>query len=264
MLKIRPLAALDDNYIWLLTQSGSSRCWVVDPGDAQVVQRALTQYELHLEGILLTHHHSDHIDGVQALRSADTLVIGAAKDQHRLPELSLSLSAGDSFILLGRTFQVLEFPGHTLGHVGYFAPAEEAEQSPLLFCGDTLFSAGCGRLFEGSAAQMWQSLQQIMALPEETLIYATHEYTLSNLAFAQHVEPHNQALSQYTEGCRQARAANQPTLPSSLGIELAVNPFLRVQKAQVQASLREHAGLSEQASIDEYFAALRTWKDNFR
>ena len=255
-----PLPAFADNYIWML-QDGSNAI-VVDPGDAQPVFNALTRDKLQLAAILVTHHHPDHTGGVAALHAATGApVFGPARE--RIPEPFMPLSHGDTAEVLGLRFQVIDVPGHTAGHIAYFLPAHQG-QAPLLFCGDTLFSGGCGRLFEGTPAQMLASLDALAALPGNSRVCCAHEYTLANLRFAQAVEPGNTDLTQYTARCESLRAQGQPTLPSQLATERRINPFLRSREATVLRAVREHAELSANAGEADVFAALRQWKNDFR
>ncbi len=237
----------------------SSRAVVVDPGDASVVLQALQTHSLNLNAILLTHHHADHTGGVDELRKATGCqVYGPAGEE--MPEPLLRLSQGDSVQELGLDFKVMDVPGHTAGHIAYYCP--DFQDTPLLFCGDTLFSGGCGRLFEGTPAQMLASLDSFAALPGDTRVCCTHEYTLSNLRFARTVEPDNASLAAYEQQCIALRANGQPTLPSSISLELQINPFLRSRQPSLQrAALSYHP----QALGDvQHFAALREWKNNFR
>jgi hydroxyacylglutathione hydrolase len=255
-----PLPAFADNYIWML-QDGSNAI-VVDPGDAQPVFDALTRDKLQLAAILVTHHHPDHTGGVAALHAATGApVFGPARE--RIPEPFKPLLHGDSAEVLGLRFQVIDVPGHTAGHIAYFLPASQG-RPPLLFCGDTLFSGGCGRLFEGTPAQMLASLDALAALPGDSRVCCAHEYTLANLRFAQAVEPGNADLTQYTAHCESLRAQGQPTLPSQLATERRINPFLRSREATVLRAVREHAELSANAAEADVFAALRPWKNDFR
>jgi hydroxyacylglutathione hydrolase len=255
-----PLPAFADNYIWML-QDGSNAI-VVDPGDAQPVFNALTRDKLQLAAILVTHHHPDHTGGVAALHSGTGApVFGPARE--RIPEPFTPLLHGSVAEVLGLRFQVIDVPGHTAGHIAYFLPAQQGK-APLLFCGDTLFSGGCGRLFEGTPAQMLSSLDALAALPGDTRVCCAHEYTLANLRFAQAVEPGNADLTQYTAHCESLRAQGRPTLPSQLAIERRINPFLRSREATVLRAVREHAGLSATAGEADVFAALRQWKNDFR
>ena len=234
------------------------RALVVDPGDAQPVFHALQQHGLQLEAILVTHHHADHVGGVDALRDATgATVFGPARE--RIPAPLHKLRQGDSITALGITFDIFDVPGHTAGHIAYFAP--DWDGAPLLFCGDTLFSGGCGRLFEGTPAQMLASLTALAALPGNTRVCCTHEYTLGNLKFARVVEPDNAALAQYQAECVAKRAADVPTLPSSMALELEINPFLRTRCATVRrAALAFDASTLDEASV---LGALRTWKNQF-
>lgn len=232
---------------------------VVDPGDAQAVLDALRQMGVQLKTILVTHHHADHTGGVNALRQATGAeVFGPARET--IPEPLTRLKQGEHLQCLGLSFKVMEVPGHTLGHIAYFC--DEIDGAPLLFCGDTLFSAGCGRLFEGSPAQMLASLDAVAALPEHTRVCCTHEYTLSNLKFACAVDPENQTLKQYAAQARALRDSQLPTLPSKLMLERQVNPFLRTREpAIIRAVQGFDASANGEVSI---FAALRQWKNQFQ
>lgn len=257
MLTLFPIPAFSDNYIWLLHDGRDA--WVVDPGDPVPVENHLRQLGLTLRGILLTHHHADHTGGVDELRTiTGARVFGPAFEP--LPEPVERLGEGDTVELLGLTFHILEMPGHTAGHIAYFAP--DAEGSPLLFCGDTLFSGGCGRLFEGTPAQMLASLDKLAALPSNTRVCCTHEYTLSNLRFALAVEPGNTDLADYNKRCEELRAVGKPTLPSTIGQELRINPFLRSREPTVLMSIK--AQMPQASDEVTAFAALREWKNNFR
>ena len=232
---------------------------VVDPGDAQPVLEALEQLGVQLEAILVTHHHPDHTGGVAALRNATgAKVFGPAHEP--MPEPLTRLVGGDQVQALGLTFRVIEVPGHTAGHIAYFCA--NVDEAPLVFCGDTLFSGGCGRLFEGSPAQMLASLDTLAALPDATRVCCTHEYTLSNLKFAGVVDPTNQALVRYTVSAWALRANQQPTLPSTILLERQINPFLRTREASVmQAAQGFDPSARDEVSI---FAALRQWKNQFQ
>ncbi len=256
-MNLLALPAFDDNYIWMLHDG--ARALVVDPGDAAPVHEALDARGLELEGILVTHHHGDHVGGVNALRPRlKGPVWGPATEA--IPQPFEPLREGDLVEVLGHRFEVLDVPGHTAGHIAY--AQRDAATEPLLFCGDTLFSAGCGRLFEGTPAQMHASLAKLAALPADTRVCCTHEYTLSNLRFAAAVEPGNARRAAYDEGCKALRAEGRPTLPSSIGLELQINPFLRCGEAEVVASARaQGAAASDAVSV---LAALREWKNRFR
>ncbi|MDP2263551.1 MAG: hydroxyacylglutathione hydrolase [Hydrogenophaga sp.] len=257
-MQIHPLPAFADNYIW--TVHDGQRALVVDPGDASVVQAWLAQHRLSLDTILITHHHADHTGGVAALREATgARVIGPTIEP--MPEPLERVDDGDTVEVLGLSFQVITVPGHTAGHIAFFLPMLEG--APLLFCGDTLFSGGCGRLFEGTPAQMHASLARLSALPEATRVCCTHEYTLANLRFALAVEPMNDDLQRHLVQCESFRQRNLPTLPSSIGLEKKINPFLRTREDAVCRAARAHDPL---ASSDEVsiFATLREWKNVFR
>lgn len=234
------------------------RALVVDPGDSDVVMEALRRLGIKLEAILVTHHHGDHTAGVNALRQATgARVFGPLNE--RMPEPLTRLGDGDVVDVLGWRFDVLEVPGHTAGHIAYVAQPEG--EAPLLFCGDTLFSAGCGRLFEGTPAQMLASLTRLAALPETTRVCCAHEYTASGLVFARAVEPDNPALISYQTQVKTLREQRLPTLPSSIGLEKAINPFLRTHLAPVIDAVRRFdASALDAVSV---FAALRTWKNQF-
>jgi hydroxyacylglutathione hydrolase len=255
-MNLIPLPAFSDNYIWLLHDG--HKAIVVDPGDAQPVLAALQQYGLQLDAILVTHHHADHVGGVDTLREATgARVWGPARE--RIPEPLHRLQHGDRVVELGLEFKVMDVPGHTSGHIAYFC--QSMDGTPLLFCGDTLFSGGCGRLFEGTPAQMLASLDSLAALPGNTRVCCTHEYTLSNLKFARAVEPGNLELTQYSAWCEQQRASGQPTLPSSISQELQINPFLRTRQSTVVAqAVARHANGQDEVAV---FAAIREWKNNF-
>lgn len=259
MLQITPLPAFDDNYIWLLSDAALGRCAVVDPGDAAPVLEWLAAHpQMRLEAILITHHHGDHTGGIAALKAAtQATVYGPALEN--IPGRDIALEDGQSLEVLGHAWQIMHVPGHTAGHIALYA---DSVAEGVLFCGDTLFSAGCGRLFEGTAAQMHASLQRLAALPATTAVYCTHEYTLSNLRFALAVEPQNQALRDYQQTAAAQRAAGQPTLPSSLARERAINPFLRGNQPAIRQQLAAERGQLP-GSDAEAFALLRAWKDSF-
>ena len=256
MLAIEPIAAFTDNYIWCLHDGRSA--WVVDPGDAAPVIAFIEAHRLNLLGIVITHHHSDHIGGIAALCKRFTLETIYGPNNPAIAGITHTLREGDVITLLGEPFTVLEVPGHTLDHIAY---ASTQMQPPALFCGDTLFAAGCGRLFEGSPAQMFESLNKLKKLAPVTRVYCTHEYTQANLRFAQAVEPDNLALKQRAQSADNVRANDQPTLPSTLAAELETNPFLRTEQPAVQAAAQRHG--SQNASEVEVFAAIRRWKDRF-
>ena len=256
-MHLTPIPAFSDNYIWALHDG--VQALVVDPGEAEGVARWLKREGLRLDTILITHHHPDHTGGVAALREATgARVIGPARE--RMPEPLERVAAGEEVQALGLHFEVLEVPGHTAGHIAFYAA--DFDGAPLLFCGDTLFSGGCGRLFEGTPAQMLDSLTRLAALPDPTRVCCTHEYTLSNLRFATAVEPHNAELASYLLRCQSLRAQNFPTLPSSIGLEKRINPFLRTAQPEVvqTAQARSPGQPTDAVSV---FATLREWKNVF-
>lgn len=257
MLQLQALPAFDDNYIWLLHDGREA--WVVDPGDAAPVRRAVQTLGLSLCGILLTHHHADHTGGVSELVGwSGAAVFGPVGEA--MPEPLQRVSGGDTVTVLGQDFRVISVPGHTRGHIAYAGALDTPD--PLLFSGDTLFSGGCGRLFEGTPAQMLHSLDELDRLPGNTRVCCAHEYTLSNLRFAQAVEPGNNALREHIAHCEALRARGEPTLPSRLDLERQINPFLRSREPGVRAGLKAH-GHTAVNDVDA-FAALREWKNTFR
>jgi hydroxyacylglutathione hydrolase len=240
-LTVTGIPCLSDNYVWLLQDAATGAVAVCDPGEADPAIAAVERLGGRLDLILLTHHHGDHIGGVSALQARfGGKIIGAAADAHRLPKLDQAVRAGDTVSLGSAAGTVLETPGHTVGHIAFYFP-----DGPAVLCGDTLFALGCGRLLEGSAAQMHASLQALAALPPDTRVCCGHEYTESNARFALTVEPGNQALIARATHVRNLRAAGQPTVPTTIAMERAENPFMR-------------------AADVARLAAIRTAKDSFR
>jgi hydroxyacylglutathione hydrolase len=258
MLDVQPLPAFRDNYIWMIRGARDPRAAaVVDPGDAAPVRSALAAAGLSLHAILATHHHADHVGGVAELVDATgARVFGPAAE--RMPVAVERMRGGARARLesLDLEFEVLDVPGHTAGHVAYFGHG-------AVFCGDTLFSAGCGRLFEGTAAQMLASLDALAGLPAETRVFCGHEYTEANLRFALAVEPRNSAIMDYVKRAAALRAAGSPTLPSTVGLEKRVNPFLRTRHEDVKSAAERRAGSPLPTPV-AVFAEIRGWKDVFR
>jgi hydroxyacylglutathione hydrolase len=254
MLTVEPIPAFKDNYLWLLHDGRNAA--IVDPGDAQPVLQALADRGLTLTDILVTHHHADHVGGVTELvRRCKPRVYGPARED--IPARDVALAEGDRIRALGVEFEVLDVPGHTAGHIAYHAARLGA-----VFCGDTMFAGGCGRLFEGTPAQMVQSLGKLTALPPDTRVYCAHEYTLSNLRFARAVEPDNAALAARAARCQALRDADEPTVPSTIDEERATNPFVRCDEAAVRAAA-ERIESGSGASTTATFAVIRAWKNRF-
>jgi len=251
-INITAIPAFSDNYIWLIS-TGGDECAIVDPGDAAPVLQTLQREALRLSAILLTHHHPDHIGGAAELVAASGAAVYGPHDS-RIPGQTRSFREGERVELadLGLGFQVLEVPGHTSTHIAFYGHG-------CLFCGDTLFSVGCGRLFEGTPEQMQASLDKLAALPPETRVFCGHEYTLSNCDFALQVEPGNRALSRRASAVEAARAAGRSTVPSLLGEELEVNPFLRSRAAAVVRAARKRNPKAEPGAST--LAEIRAWKD---
>jgi hydroxyacylglutathione hydrolase len=250
MLEILPIPAFRDNYIWLLRNGNHAA--VVDPGDAAPVISALEHLALNLDAILITHHHSDHIGGVaDLLQRWPAKVYAPKREQYSFPHQAVDENSIVHLETLSLDLTVMEVPGHTLGHVAYYG-------ANYLFCGDTLFGAGCGRLFEGTPEQMYNSLQRLVKLPENTAVYCTHEYTEHNLSFARTIDPDNRALSTRQVKAAAIRLAGKPTLPSSIGLELATNPFLRCETKAIQLASR-----IKSANPIEVFAAIREMRNHY-
>lgn len=253
MLNISPIPAFTDNYIWAIYNQ--NHCIIVDPGSSDEVLAFLQLHQLELCAILITHWHHDHTGGIQALTHDKTIPVFGPNNSN-ISGITHEVTHETSFSLLNTDIQVLATPCHTLDHISFYLPNESA-----LFCGDTLFSAGCGRLFEGDAAMMYHSLSLIKQLPISTRIFCTHEYTISNLRFALELEPYNSDIQQRLMDCEQMRKQNLATLPSTLAIELCTNPFLRTDDSDViTQALNQGAVSTNPLAI---FTTLREWKDHF-
>ena len=255
MIQATPIPAFNDNYLWLLAGAGSGRAAVVDPGDATPVLAALREAGAALGAIVVTHHHADHVGGIAELveRFPDVEIYAPVDD--RIVGATRRVGEGDRVYVacLDCDFEVIEVPGHTSTHVAYYGDGK-------LFCGDTVFACGCGRLFEGSPGQMHDSLGKVMALPDDTEIYCAHEYTLANIAFAKRVEPDNPALLRRERDARRLREQGRPTVPSLLALEKRTNPFLRFDEPAVIAAAERRAGRSLSGGA-EVFSVVRRWKD---
>ncbi len=254
MTAVLHVAAFADNYIWLIRYE-AGRAAIVDPGEAAPVVAALEEHRLTPGAILCTHHHGDHVGGVEELLTRYRVpVYGPAREP--IPGITHRLGEGDRVRLGGLEFTVLEVPGHTAGHIAYYGHGR-------LFCGDTLFSAGCGRLFEGTPEQMYASLTRLAALPADTMVYCAHEYTAANLRFALAAEPENETAHAYLARVEALTARRRPSLPSTIDLEKQINPFLRSHLPALRAAAEKHTGRALAAPV-EVFAALRRWKDGFR
>ncbi|MBX3618292.1 hydroxyacylglutathione hydrolase [Nitrosomonas sp.] len=257
MLTVHPVAAFKDNYIWVIHDRNTAV--VIDPGTALPVIEYLRSRQLRLAAILITHHHNDHTGGITGLlQYFDAPVYGPCSKN--IPTITHSVRNNDeiSFHELPLQLTVIEVPGHTLDHIAYYG----SQPFGMLFCGDTLFACGCGRIFEGTAGQMYQSLQKLYQLPDDTLIYCAHEYTLGNIKFARVVDHQNEKLQAFEITARMQRSQNTPTIPTTLGNEKSINPFLRCSNLEIIASVQSYCNCKFQDPLS-IFTALRDWKNNF-
>ncbi|BFM47876.1 hydroxyacylglutathione hydrolase [Marinomonas sp. THO17] len=256
-MTIFPLPAFQDNYIWILRDNDTSQIWAVDPGDAKVVLQYCQKNNQTLAGIIITHHHKDHTGGVAELKdSFKCPVYGPAHLTHLITQ---PLKEDDQVTIFNRQFRVLETPGHTLDHLCYFSNQPE----PILFSGDTLFRGGCGRIMEGTATQMLAAMNKIAELPDDTLIYCTHEYTLANYRFALSLEPQNESLLEANLTCQTLRQQDQETLPSNLALEKKTNPFLRSQIESVKSQAAQQLSETIADLPSDAFGQVRRAKDSF-
>lgn len=253
-LEIHQIPTRSDNYVYLLRESSSGNAAVVDPSDAAPVLETLDMFGWNLTHILTTHHHDDHIGGAQEIKDVTgCTVVGPRADRERIPMIDIEVGDGDTYMLYEAEAKVWDVPGHTSGHIAYWFAESQA-----LFCGDTLFALGCGRVFEGTHEQMYESISKFNEVPDETWVYCAHEYTLANAKFALHVDPENEALKAYASQIERRREAGVSTVPSLMGVERKTNPFLRAD----DAGFAKQLGLEGRAGV-EVFADVRTRKDNF-
>jgi hydroxyacylglutathione hydrolase len=249
-MKVQAIPAFDSNYIWLIINDESASCVVVDPGDAAPVLSYLYENKLTLEGVLITHHHHDHVDGVKTLVEGTKVPVVGPKG---IEFVTHDVAEGDhmQFTDTAVEFEVIEVPGHTLDHIAYYG-------GDALFCGDALFSVGCGRVFEGTALQSYQSIERLASLPEQTKVYCTHEYTQANIAFAKTIDADNQSLIAYEQQVKALREKGKPSLPTTIWMEKQVNPFVRCHDKSLASAVD-----CEGKSSMEVFSVIRRMKDNF-
>lgn len=261
-LNISPISAFNDNYIWMLRLGADKQVAIVDPGDARPVLELLKAQDLQLNTILITHHHADHTGGIEQLLEAfpDANIIGPHSS--RIASIKQPCKGGAAISVLGLRFEVIEIPGHTLDHIAFYLPSCASFEQGAVFCGDTLFAGGCGRIFEGNPAMMHESLAKLEALPATTLVFCAHEYTLANLGFALAAEPDNADLQARLLATRTLRDAKCPSIPSNIALERRTNPFLRCHNEVIAKMVTAHSGKLARSEIDT-FAQLRAWKDNF-
>lgn len=274
MYKVHPIPALDSNYIWIIEDPDSRQALVVDPGESAQVIEFLDTHGLELAALLITHSHWDHVTGIDAL-------VDYAKHQHEdatqseknqtgsplavfgpreIPQVNRPLTEGDTFNFNSLTFNTMHTPGHLPEHLSYVT---ELDETPAIFCGDTLFSAGCGRIFSGTPAQFHRSLQRIASLPPETKVYCTHEYTEANLKFALTVEPDNAVTKEYLKEVQRVRSEGSPSLPTLVGIERKINPFLKTGESQIQQRAKQRDPTIDESKPEDVFGVIRAWKDVF-
>ena len=254
MLSVELIKAFSDNYIWLVSTNEGSI--VIDPGESKNIQKLIDEKSIDLKGVLITHHHYDHTNGLEDLLEKNSIDVYGP--ENNINGINYRVNNKDKISIIGIEFEVISIPGHTLDHIGFYS---RNNNNPILFCGDTLFAGGCGRVFEGTYKQMFDALKKISALPKNTNIYSGHEYTLSNLKFALEVDSENSDLKQEYENVLEKVNSDIPTLPTTLNKELKVNPFLRCDNLSIQKKIVEKFNIS--GSELEIFTALRKWKDNF-
>jgi hydroxyacylglutathione hydrolase len=254
MINIEPIEAFSDNYIWLVTTNEGSI--VIDPGESSKTIELLKKRDLNLKAILITHHHFDHTGGIDEVKLFSSAKVYGPKND--ISSIDVRVEVGQALSLIGIDFEIIELPGHTMDHIAFYT---NNNGNPLLFCGDTLFAGGCGRVFEGTFEQMHESLMKLKSLPANTKVYSGHEYTTANLSFAKEVEPLNKnIISRYNEVLK-LRKEGIPTLPTTIEIELKTNPFFRCDVEEIQDSLLKKFNIER--NEQEIFKALREWKDNF-
>jgi hydroxyacylglutathione hydrolase len=254
MINIEPIEAFSDNYIWLLTTNEGSI--VIDPGESQNLLKILKENNLNLKAVLITHHHYDHTGGINEILSEKSIDVYGPNNN--IDSINIRLTNESKITLLGVEFEIIEIPGHTLDHIAYYS---DNDGHPILFCGDTLFAGGCGRVFEGTFEQMYDSLSILKQLPLNTKIYCGHEYTESNLRFAKSVEPLNQRIISRYNDVNELRKKGIPTLPTTIKLELETNPFLRLDIKEVQETISKK--FNTHKNEKDIFSAIRQWKDNF-
>lgn len=266
MLNITPIPALNDNYFWLISRSDSSLAYVVDPGDGQIVQQVLQEKQLQLAAIFVTHRHYDHVDGIpfllQHYQTALQIIPVYGPDSTAIPLVTHPVSNNERISLYDKSHHltVIATPGHTTEHISYFS--NDMQDTPTLFCGDTLFAAGCGRISGGTATQLYNSLSTLAKLPNDTQVYCAHEYTLANLAFAKTVEPNNTHITHRITRETDTRKHNKPTIPTTMLLEKQTNPFLRTAEDTIKNAV-EHHWSTTYTTENSVFTDLRRWKDNF-